>query len=80
MTGLVRQAVMGPFGTGGEDRLVVALADGRVIGLDGAGRPALVLTLPDEVSLAVVQADDGSALLGIAVPELGIGLAALGLP
>ncbi|MEC8423335.1 MAG: TlpA disulfide reductase family protein, partial [Myxococcota bacterium] len=80
MTGLVRQAVMGPFGTGGEDRLVVALADGRVIGLDGAGRPALVLTLPDEVSLAVVQADDGPALLGIAVPELGIGLAALGLP
>lgn len=80
LTGPVRQMVVGPFGPGGAERVVVALSDGRVIGLDGAGRPALVITMPDEVSLAVVQPDEGGALLAVAVPDLGIGLATLALP
>jgi thiol-disulfide isomerase/thioredoxin len=78
--GRVRHVVSGPFGPGGAERFVVSTADGRVIGLDGQGTPALVAHLPDEVSLSVVQAGEQGAALALALPGLGVGLATLALP
>ena len=77
---VVRRVVSGPFGPDGAERLVVATVDGRVIGLDGAGHPALVADLGREVDVSVVLQAEGGARLQLTLPGLGAGLVVLGLP
>jgi len=53
----VIQLVQGRFGPEGEPRTVAVRQDGAVIGLDGAGDPALTLSLRKAPVIAVVDVD-----------------------